>query len=139
MSVETVYEVPTNRKSLLPTVFKIDRAMVLGSGLVFTLGGAFIAEAAGWPTWVAVAVGLSMLPYAILLHRIVASGRFVGRIAKITMEADVAWVLGSLAILGFAGDASTTTGNWIIAVVALAVADVGVAKWIGIRRAVSRS
>ena len=50
---------------------------------------------------------------------------------------DVAWVLGSILILLTGNPAFTVAGNWLVAILAEAVAAFAVAQYIGLRRITS--
>lgn len=137
MSDVAVRTVPV--RGILPVVFKADRALVAINVLLMTIGAPMLARLGGWPAWPLLLGGLVMIPYLRLLHRIVALERFTGRSARMTMQMDFAWVILSVVALVFFRDLSTTAGNWIIAGLAAVVLDVGLAKWIGMRRSTAAS
>ena len=132
MSDVAVRTVPVS--GILPVVFKVDRALVAINVLLMTIGAPMLARLGGWPTWPLVLGGLVMIPYLRLLHRIVTLERFTGRSARMTMQLDFVWVILSVVAVVFFRGLSTTAGNWLIAGLAAVVLDVGLAKWIGLRR-----
>ena len=122
----------------LKNVFWADRATAITTGTAMVVGGAWLAPLMGWSTWVVVGIGLGLLPYALLLHRIYQTESFTSTLAKVTMELDFAWVIASVAFLVFWPDMSTTLGTWIVGLVAVFIADMGILKFIGFRKATAQ-
>jgi hypothetical protein len=124
--------VPPNR--ILRTVFAVDRAFAASSALLLIAAGPILANVLDWPAWVVVAIGAALAPYALLLHRIHRSGALRSALARLTAAGDLGWVVGSIVLLiGWPG-ATGTAGKWLVAVIAVAVADIGLVKLYGWRR-----
>jgi hypothetical protein len=123
-----------SRRSILTTVFALDRAFAATSAAVLTIGGFWLADLLDWPGWVVTAIGVGLAPYAYLLHVIVRDGLHRSTLARLTAVGDAGWVVGSAALLLGRPQATSTVGAWIIAIVALVVADIGMTKVYGWRQ-----
>jgi hypothetical protein len=105
------------------------------SGLISLLEARPLASFTGLDVpAVFVGLGITLLVYAALLF-IVTNGETVERqygIAAVIL--DVAWVIGSAAILLSGRPDLTTAGRWTVALLAEAVAFFAAWQWYGLRR-----
>lgn len=106
------------------------------SGLVLAAGSYAIAPRLGVePSWIVLAVGIGLLPFAFDLFVNSARLRIDHGRVKTAIAADIAWVAGSVAVVVIDPTGLTTAGYVTIVVVAAVVADFALLQWIGFRRA----
>lgn len=125
----------TTGATILAHVFALDRITVSTSAAVLTVGAIPVARLLDWPTWIVLAIGLGFIPYAWMLHTIVRDETYDSSSARLSAVGDALWVVASAAVIVLAPDATSTIGRWIIAAQALMVADIGLMKALGWRRA----
>lgn len=99
---------------------------IFGAGLV----GGWL----GVPTGVVLAVGITLIPWVVFLavtsRRTPLSRPSVG----VVIAGNLAWgIAAAIVLIGFP-DALSIAGKWIVAIFSLAVVDIGVAEWVGLRR-----
>jgi hypothetical protein len=85
------------------------------------------------PPVILVIVGLLVLPFAALLLWATSRPTMVRRLAVATIVLDVIWVMASIGIL-LSGWLLTTTGKWLIGILALIVADFAIWQSIRLKR-----
>jgi hypothetical protein len=97
------------------------------------IGGASpLSRWLGVPTWLSVAVGVGLLPFALSVIAVARDPK--PQAARMVIFADLAWVIGAAVVLiGFPRTMSTA-GLWSLGLVSVAVADFAVFQTIGLRR-----
>ncbi|MDH4280593.1 MAG: hypothetical protein OEZ14_16195 [Acidimicrobiia bacterium] len=123
----------TTEPNTLSRIFTFDRFTVSVSALALTVGAIPIASLLDWPTWIVLAVGVGLIPYAWMLHTVVRNKAFATAPARLSAVADALWVLASVAVIVLV-DRTSTIGTWLVAAQALMVADIGLIKVVGWRR-----
>jgi hypothetical protein len=102
------------------------------TGLILIGGASPLSRWLGIPTWLAVAVGVGLLPFAVSVIRVARDPK--PEAARMVIFADIAWVIGAAVVLiGFPRSMSTA-GLWSLGLVSVAVADFAVFQAIGLRR-----
>jgi hypothetical protein len=102
------------------------------SGLILIGGASPLSRWLGIPTWLSVAVGVGLLPFAVAVIRVARDPK--PQAARMVVVADIAWVVGAAVVLiGFPRSMSTA-GLWSLGLVSVAVADFAVFQTIGLRR-----
>lgn len=106
------------------------------SGLTLAAGSYLIGPRIGVePSWLVLLVGIGLLPFAYdLFANASKSNVNLGKV-KVAIAGDIAWVVGSIAVIVVDPTGLTTAGVVTIGVVAAIVADFGVLQWLGLRRA----
>ena len=100
--------------------------------LALVLGGR-LEESLGPPAWSIRALGAGLLAFAALVaHEAREPSR---RGARPIIAADLAWVVGAIAIIAVTPDWLTDTGSLVLASVTAVVATLAAAPWRGLRRA----
>jgi hypothetical protein len=119
--------------TLLRRALRANGAFSAVSGLILILAAGPLATLLGLAeSSILIGVGVSLLVYAVGLFRN-ARRETINRVeATIAVVLDVAWVAGSAVVI-FAG-VLTTTGNWVVAIVADVVLLFGVLQFYGLRR-----
>jgi hypothetical protein len=107
------------------------------SGIAFLADGGPIAAFLGLksPTSIVV-LGVALLLFAAGLFWDTAQASINKRNARIIIALDVAWVIGSIALIALDPIGLTSAGKWAILVVADIVAALAVVEYVGLRRAV---
>ncbi len=122
---------------LLKRVFQVDRAISLASAVVLmTFSGAF-GNLLGWDTIVVAALGAVLVPFGLALHVIIARRLHTHWLAKATIAADFGWVAASIAVIATLSNDASSAAPWLIGAQALVIADIGLAKIVGLRRSAS--
>ncbi|MEA2002160.1 MAG: hypothetical protein U9N84_09810 [Actinomycetota bacterium] len=118
------------------TLRKVLWVDVIGSSatIAFTIFGA--ALLGGWlgvSAWAPLAVGLVLIPWVALLLRTVRRDQLRAVDVAAIVAGNLLWV-GTTAVLllGFP-DALSTAGKWIVGIFAIAVLDLSLAEWMGLR------
>lgn len=103
-------------------------------GLVALAGSDILSDSMGVPVLVLAVVGLGLLPWAALLW--VWSRREPLRPSEawVAVTGDGLWVLASVVVLIVRPGSITETGWWLVAVMAVAVADFAVIQAVALRR-----
>ena len=101
---------------------------------VLVAGSSVLGPWLGIPTLALVVVGLGLLPFALFLERNVRRSEVDPGEARLAVAGDVAWVVGSVALLLFDPIGLTTAGQVAVIAVALVVADFAVLQAIGLGR-----
>ena len=104
--------------------------------LIILLGLGPVTTFMGWPLqWPLLVLGLGLLPFAFFVASVARKTPFNTTLAWIVIEMDIAWVIGSAAILMIGWPASTTVGGqWAIGIVAEIVALFAILQYFGVRR-----
>ena len=79
-------------------------------------------------------LGIGLLIFSVDLFWFAARKTLNQKLVWAIILADVAWVLGSIIILLTGTPALTVAGNWLVAILAEAVAAFAIAQYIGLRR-----
>ena len=121
--------------SLLKRALRGNAAFSVVSGAVLVVEAPFLAPVMGIPAPLALTVtGIVLLPFGLLLWWLAGREELARTVGWIAIELDVLWVAGSIALLLSGWLPLTTAGNWIIALVADAVAMFAVLQYLGVRR-----
>lgn len=106
------------------------------SGLALATGSYAIGPRIGVePSWIVLAVGLGLLPFALDLFINSRRERIdLGKV-KQAIAGDVLWVTGSIVVLTVDPTGLSTAGFVTIAAVAVVVAEFAFLQWVGLRRA----
>jgi hypothetical protein len=119
---------------------KLLRASLYGNGIFSALSGLILIFAAkllaallgvNTPT-ILIGIGVSLLFYAIGLFLNARRQAINLKEAWLAVILDAAWVVGSIVLI-FAG-LLTTTGNWVVAIVADVVLLFAILQFVGIRK-----
>jgi hypothetical protein len=119
------------------TLRKVLWADVFGSSatISFTIIGAVLIG--GWlevSAWAVFGVGVALIPWVGLLLRTVRRDQLRSADVAAIVVGNLVWV-GATAVLIFGfPDALSTAGKWTVGIFALAVLDLGLAEWMGLRR-----
>jgi hypothetical protein len=70
-----------------------------------------------------VVTGIILVPYGLVLFQRVSRDSFVRQLAIVAIALDIAWVVGSIVLLLTPWVPFTTAGKWVLAIVAIIVAD----------------
>lgn len=120
-------------RSLLRTTLTVNALSsgVLGTAMAVTAG--WLDDLLGLPAWLLVVVGVVLVPFAITVWTV--RGRDPIRPAEVrsVIAADVAWVAASIVAVAVV-EGLTTTGRWVVVVLAVVVADYAIGQWLGLRR-----
>jgi len=102
-------------------------------GMVLVAGGRPFAGWLGVAPALAAGLGVALVAYAALPF-VWSRRRPVDVIAgRVALAADVAWVLGALALAAVGPGGLSGAGRVVIALSGLVVADVALAEWLGLR------
>lgn len=102
--------------------------------ILFALGP--VTTFMGWPLqWPLLVLGIGLLPFALFVAYVARQQPFNQSLAWVVIEMDIAWVIGSAAILMLSWPVSTTVeGKWAIGIVAEIVATFAILQYVGVRR-----
>lgn len=109
---------------------------VVGSAVsvAVTIVGASLL--AGWldvSIWVPIAVGVILIPWVLFLARAVRRTPVRPTEVWVVIAGNLGWGLAAaVLIIGFP-DALSVAGRWIVGVFSLAVVDLGIVEWFGLR------
>jgi hypothetical protein len=125
----------TNHSSLLKGALLVDSAFSFLGGAAFLLFSKAIASSFGLSTsWIILLVGVIAIVYGVEVFLAARVEPIKTGIARFAAYGNLTWVLAS-AILIFANLVPfTTTGKWIIALIADAVLVLAIFQFIGLRR-----
>ncbi len=117
----------------LRNVLRIDLIGSAVSVVVVFAGAGLLADWLDVSPWVLVILGLVLVPWVYHLYRTERRQQLrTGEVAVIVVG-NIGWaVAAAVLIFGFP-DALSTAGKWIVGVFSLAVLDLGVAQWLGLR------
>lgn len=110
----------------------LDAGTCLGSGLLLVAGAGLLEPWLGLPRWLLLEAGIVLFPAALLAA---FAGRRIGvgaGPARAMVVLNLAWVAGSLALLGFGW--TTPLGTGFVLIQALAVAGLTAGQILGLRR-----
>lgn len=122
-----------NNDRMLRMALRENAAISGVSGLVLLLGAAWLDGWLGIDWWLLATVGVGLLVYAVDLAWVARDDRLLVPGARMAIAADVAWVLGAVALIAFTA-VLTRRGEIALAVVSLVVAGLAAAQWVGLRR-----
>lgn len=121
------------RQQLLRTALLANALFSTISGLALVLAGREIVRLLGLPESVSLApLGISLLVFAAVLVLFARKKSIKLSDAWIAVVMDAAWVIGSYPLLFVAP--FSTSGKWIVGIVAEVVMIFAVLQWLGIRR-----
>lgn len=124
----------TAHDSLLRRTLQIDGAAVLATCAAFIGAAGALAGLSGLPAQLLVGLGAALVPYGALLLWASARPQIDRRIVWLGIAADDLWIVGSAALLLGAAPL-TGFGWWLTLALAVVVGGLGVAKYLGLRRA----
>ena len=103
---------------------------VIGVNLV--IGAVPLSRWLGIPTWLTIAVGVGLLPFALAVAKTARNPKR-GTVHQVIIS-DIAWVIGAAVVLIGFPRSMTPTGLWALGLVSVAVADFAALQAIGLRR-----
>lgn len=125
----------TNNSSLLRNALYGNSIFCTTSGLAFALFSDPIAAFLGLSaSWVILVLGIGLMLYGIEVFMFARKESISEGFAKFVIGADLAWVLGSAALIFTNLVAFTTPGKWGIAIVADIVLVFAIMQYVGLRR-----
>jgi hypothetical protein len=102
------------------------------TGVILVIGAVPLSRWLGIPTWLSIAVGVGLLPFAVAVAKTARSPR--RSTVRQVIIADIAWVIcAAVVLIGFPGSMSTA-GLWALGLVTVTVADFAALQVIGLRR-----
>jgi len=116
----------------------LTRTLVANAGFSGATGLAMVVAAdplsrwLGIPTWLTVAVGAALMPFAVVVAGVARNPR-AGAV-KSVIFADAAWVVGAAAVIIGFPQSMSSAGLWALGLVTVAVADFALFQLIGLRR-----
>jgi hypothetical protein len=129
----TSHSIAATRHDVLRLALVADAA-VTGANAVAYLAGAFVLDSLlGVPAGLLLALGAFLAAYGALVLRLATRPEIPRAGVLAVIEANVAWVVASLLVLGFDTFTPDTAGQVWIALQAVAVAGFAAAQWIGLR------
>jgi hypothetical protein len=102
------------------------------TGLILIGAASPLSRWLGVPSWLTVAVGVGLLPFAVAVIRVARDPK--PQAARMVIVADIAWVIGAAVVLVGFPRSMSTAGLWSLGLVSVAVADFAVFQAIGLRR-----
>ena len=120
---------------LLRTALRGNGLFSAVSGAVLVLASRPLAETIGfpWPNTLLI-LGIILLLYALDLFWFTSRATLNITFAWVAIALDVAWVIGSIALLLTDPVGLTVAGQWFIGLIAEAVALFALVQWLGVRR-----
>ena len=125
---------PHDSSRSLRLALRANAAFSTLSGLALAVGAPVLGPWLGIPPPTLAVVGLGLLPFAWLLFRNAARTPISQPEARLAVGADVAWVVGSAALLAFDPLGLSPAGRVVVVVVALCVADFALLQALGLGR-----
>lgn len=127
--------VNTVNDRLLRTALRGNGLFSAVSGVVLVVASRPLAQFIGlpWPS-VLLITGILLLLYALDLFWFTSRETLNLTFAWIAIDLDVAWVIGSVALLLTDPVGFTVAGKWFIGLIAEVVALFAIAQWLGVRR-----
>lgn len=130
----TTSSIRTASPLLLPRALRVNAVVTAATGVAALAGAGALDDRLGIATPILVVLGIGLVGYAALLGRWSTLAPVPPAIGRFAVAADAAWVAVSAAVLVADPGSLTTAGRWTIAVVALGVADLALAQYVGLRR-----
>ena len=125
---------PHDPSRLLRLALRANACFSAVSGLVLAAAAPALGPWLGIPPLALAVVGLGLLPFAWLLFRNAARSPLSESEARLAVGADVAWVIGSAALVAFDPLGLTLAGRVAVVVIALCVADFALLQALGLGR-----
>lgn len=127
--------VNTMNDRLLRTALRGNGLFSAVSGAVLVIASRPLAETIGfpWPNALFI-LGIILLLYALDLFWFTSRETLNMTFAWVAIILDVAWVIGSIALLLADPLGFTVAGKWFIGLIAEAVALFALVQWLGVRR-----
>jgi hypothetical protein len=121
------------RQQLLRKALLANASFSTISGLVLIFAERWVVRLLGLPETISlITLGISLLVFAAILVLFARKNPIKLLDARIAVILDAAWVIGSYPLL-FVGPFSTS-GKWVVGIVAEVVMMVALMQWLGIRR-----
>ncbi|KAA3659455.1 MAG: hypothetical protein DWQ04_22275 [Chloroflexi bacterium] len=134
MQTQTAYQVNA-KEGLLRNTLRGNAIFSVISGLLFTFAAGQVATFTGIPsTIVVLVIGISLLPFAIIVFRVATSSPLDKKGAKTIIGMDIAWVIASYVFLFVAWSMLTVGGRWFVALQGEAIFLFALFQSIGLRR-----
>ena len=122
-------------KSLLHTVLRLNAVFCGFFGLVFIVFPGKVSALTGIPNELAILItGILLIVWEIIVSQLIRQPRVSAAGAWMVIAGDLAWVVGSIALLLGGWLPLTNTGFWIVAIIADIVLVFAVIQTIGLRR-----
>lgn len=122
------------RRSLLRFIFQFDAIGTAALGLTMLAASGPLSAALGIPAQLLIAEGAILTPYAAMLWFAAARPVMSRGFAWAAIALDALWVLASAALLVSGALPLTPIGWWSMAILAAAVAAIGLTKFVGLRQ-----
>jgi drug/metabolite transporter (DMT)-like permease len=125
-----------NKDKLLRLALAENFLLSAAAGIAFLVAPGVISRFLGEavPHWVMLLLGADLLLFAAFLLRQILRRPLKRGEAFLTIALDEVWVVASILLLVLAPHWFSASGQWLIGAVALAVAGIAVAQWLGLRR-----
>jgi hypothetical protein len=122
-------------KSILHTVLRVNAAFSGLFGLVFSLFSGTFADWLGIPNPTAILVaGLLLIVWEVIIFQLVRQIHINPTSVWAVIVGDLAWVVGSIALLLGGWLPLTTAGLWFVAIVADIVLVFAIVQYIGLKK-----
>ena len=109
------------------------------TSVVFTITGAgLIGRWLDVSPWIPVTVGVVLIPWVVLLVRIVKHAPLRPAEVGVIAAGNLAWAVGAAVLIFGYPDALSTGGKWIVGLFSLAVLDLGLLQLIGFKTLTKR-
>jgi len=125
---------PHDPSRLLRLALRANAAFSTVSGLVLAVTAPLLGPWLGIPPLGLAVVGLGLLPFAWLLFRNAVRTPIHEPEARLAVGADIAWVMGSVALVAFDPLGLALAGRVAVIVIALCVADFALLQALGLGR-----
>lgn len=102
------------------------------TGVILVIGAVPVSRWLSIPTWLAIAVGVGLLPFALVVAKTARNPRR-DSVWQVII-ADIAWVIAAVVVLVGFPRSMSTAGLWSLGLVTVAVADFAALQFIGLRR-----
>ncbi len=102
------------------------------TGVILIVGAAPLSSWLGIPTWLTIAVGLGLLPFAFTVARVARNPR--RNTVRQVILADIAWVIGAAVIIIGFPQSMSTAGVWTLGLVTAAIGFFAAFQALGLRR-----
>lgn len=130
----TYPSVQPDRSTLLRRALQGNAVFSSLSAIGSFAGAGWLSTHIGAPISVLIALGAGLLAYAAWLLFQATRPQLDRRAAWAAIIADELWVIASAVLVLTGWPDLTTTGGWVVGIVALLVADFAVLQYVGLRR-----
>lgn len=115
--------------TLLRTALRLNALFSLTTGLILLFGAFPVSDWLGIPAWVAIVVGVGLVPFAVMVWR--ASGRLDPAEVTSIVVADIVWVVASAIFVVGWSHLLSDAGLKATVAVAVVVGGFALAQWVG--------